>query len=110
MRLSAIALLAAVYAEQKAQHSLLLHGALLERIAKLPPSHSTMEGAIREVGRQLRLRTAAICAPGLGSAAATSAPGLGSSLPHLHRDWAHCCYICTGTARARVPLCSTRGQ
>ncbi len=88
MRLSAIALLAAVHAEQKAQHSVLLHGALLERIAKLPPSHSTMEGAIREVGRQLRLRTAATSAPGLGSAAATFAPGLGALLLHLHRDCA----------------------
>ncbi len=28
---------------------------------------------------------------------ATSAPGLGSVLPHLHRDWAHCCHICAGT-------------
>jgi hypothetical protein len=25
------------------------------------------------------------------------APGLGSPLPHLHRDWAHPCHICTGT-------------
>ena len=22
---------------------------------------------------------------------------LGSPLPHLHRDWARCCRICTGT-------------
>jgi hypothetical protein len=21
----------------------------------------------------------------------------GASLPHLHRDWAHPCYVCTGT-------------
>ena len=28
---------------------------------------------------------------------ASSAPGLGSPLPHLHRDWAHPCHICTGT-------------
>ena len=27
----------------------------------------------------------------------TSAPGLGSPLPHLHRDWARPCHICTGT-------------
>ena len=26
---------------------------------------------------------------------ATSAPGLGSPLPHLHRDWALPCHICT---------------
>jgi hypothetical protein len=32
-----------------------------------------------------------------GLTPATSAPGLGSSLPHLHRDWAHHCHICTGT-------------
>ncbi len=31
---------------------------------------------------------------------ATSAPGLGSPLPHLHRDWAHPCHICTGTRLA----------
>jgi hypothetical protein len=30
-------------------------------------------------------------------APATSAPGLGSPLPHLHRDSAHRCHICTGT-------------
>ncbi len=29
---------------------------------------------------------------------ATSAPGLGPPLPHLHRDCAHPCHICTGTA------------
>jgi hypothetical protein len=28
---------------------------------------------------------------------ATSAPGLGSTLPHLRRDWARRCHICTGT-------------
>jgi len=27
----------------------------------------------------------------------TSSPRLGSSLPHLHRDWAHRCHICAGT-------------
>jgi hypothetical protein len=40
---------------------------------------------------------AAISAPGRGSRAGTSAPGRGSPLPHLHRDWAHPCHICTGT-------------
>ena len=30
-----------------------------------------------------------------GPAAATSAPGLGSPVPHLHRDWARPCHICT---------------
>ena len=34
---------------------------------------------------------------GTGLTAATSAPGLGSPLPHLHRDWARPCHICTGT-------------
>ena len=29
---------------------------------------------------------------------ATSAPGLRSPLPHLHRDWAYGCHICTRTA------------
>ena len=33
-------------------------------------------------------------------ATATSAPGLGSPLPHLHRNWAHPCHICTGTRLA----------
>ena len=32
-----------------------------------------------------------------GFTRATSAPGLGSPLPHLRRDWAHRCHICTGT-------------
>ena len=32
-----------------------------------------------------------------GLTAATSAPGLGPPLPHLHRDWAHPCHICTAT-------------
>jgi hypothetical protein len=31
-----------------------------------------------------------------GLTPATSAPRLGSPLPHLHRDWAHPCHICTG--------------
>jgi hypothetical protein len=35
--------------------------------------------------------------PTRAAAAAPSAPGLGSPLPHLHRDWAHRCHICTGT-------------
>jgi hypothetical protein len=30
----------------------------------------------------------------------TSAPGLGSPLPHLYRDWARPCHICTGTGLA----------
>ena len=34
------------------------------------------------------------------SSAATSAPGLGSPRPHLHRDWAHPCHICTRTGPA----------
>jgi hypothetical protein len=37
----------------------------------------------------------------IGLTPATSAPGLGSPLPHLCRDWAHPCHICTGSARAR---------
>ncbi len=44
---------------------------------------------------------AAASAPGLGS----PRPHLrldsrGSALPHLRRDWAHPCHICTGTGRA----------
>ena len=38
--------------------------------------------------------------PGLGPPLPTSAPGLGSPLPHLHRDWARPCHICTGTGLA----------
>ena len=38
---------------------------------------------------------------GTGLTPPTSAPGLGSPLPHLRRDWAHPCNICTGTDRAR---------
>ena len=34
---------------------------------------------------------------GTGLAAATSAPGPSSPLPHLHRDRAHRCHICTWT-------------
>ncbi len=38
-------------------------------------------------------------APGLGSPLPhAAASGLGSPLPHLHRDWAHPCHICAGTA------------
>jgi hypothetical protein len=33
----------------------------------------------------------------VGSPLPTSAPELGSPRPHLHRDWAHPCHICTGT-------------
>ena len=36
-------------------------------------------------------------AVGRSPRAATSAPGLGSPRPHLRRDWAHPCHICTGT-------------
>ena len=43
-------------------------------------------------------------APRLGLAVAVSALGLGSPLPHLHRDRAHPCHICTGTR-----LCAGRG-
>jgi hypothetical protein len=45
----------------------------------------------------------AASATGLSSRLTTSAPGLGSSLPHLHRNWAHPCHICTGTGSGRVP-------
>ena len=37
----------------------------------------------------------------------TSAPGLGSRLPHLYRDWAHPCHICTGTGL--IPATSAPG-
>ncbi len=36
----------------------------------------------------------------IGRTPATSAPVLGSPLPHLRRDWAHPCHICTGTGLA----------
>jgi hypothetical protein len=48
-------------------------------------------------------------APVLGLIAATSAPGLDSSLPHLHRDWAHRCHICTGTGAHRCHICTGTG-
>ena len=34
---------------------------------------------------------------GTGPTPPASAHGLCSPLPHLRRDWAHCCHICTGT-------------
>ena len=34
---------------------------------------------------------------------ATPAPGLGAPLPHLHRDLAHPCHICTGTGLTLPP-------
>ena len=49
-------------------------------------------------GTKLALATSAPQQP--GAAPATSASGLGSPLPHLHRDWAHPCHICTGTGLA----------
>jgi len=33
-------------------------------------------------------------------------PGLGSPLPHLHRDWARPCHICTGTGLAPCHICT----
>jgi hypothetical protein len=46
-----------------------------------------------------------------GSPLATSAPGPGSPLPHLHRDWARPCHICTGTGAwaTRISLRCVRG-
>ena len=44
---------------------------------------------------------------------ATSAPGLRSLLPHLHRDCACCCHICTGTAlscAAHMHVCTQTGR
>jgi hypothetical protein len=38
-----------------------------------------------------------------GLVPATSAPGLGSCLPHLHRDSARACHICTETRLAPCP-------
>ena len=40
--------------------------------------------------------------PPAGLNAATSAPGPSSLLPHLRKDWAHCCHICTGTVLTRA--------
>ncbi len=45
--------------------------------------------------------TSARCsAPGMGWPPATAAPGLRSPPPHLHRDWAQRCHVCTGTGFA----------
>ncbi len=40
----------------------------------------------------------------------TSAPGLGSPPPHLRRDCAHPCHICTGTALTCEAIPSPRGS
>ncbi len=45
----------------------------------------------------------ATSAPGLGSPPAASAPGRGSPLPHLHRDWALPCHICTRITDPQTP-------
>ena len=42
-------------------------------------------------------------------ARATSAPGLGSPQPHLHRDWAHPCHICTGAGLTPAESASGTG-
>ncbi len=54
----------------------------------------------------LRRSGACVLRP-LGSLLPKSAPGLGPPLPHLHRDQAHPCHICTGTGptpSASAPL------
>jgi hypothetical protein len=43
---------------------------------------------------------------GSGLNPTTSTPGVGSPLPHLHRDWAHPCHICTGTERSPAHICT----
>jgi hypothetical protein len=35
--------------------------------------------------------------------------GLGSPLPHLHRDWAHPCHICTGLGSRLCDICTGTG-
>jgi hypothetical protein len=85
----------------------ILSGGLAGRIGRNPRTHARtashglarlrarthLRWHIREGVRLLALRRRRIVA----RAAATSALGLGSSLPHLRRDWAHPCHICTGT-------------
>jgi hypothetical protein len=41
---------------------------------------------------------------GTGLTPTASAPGPGSPLPHLHRDWAQPCHICTSTRLANLLL------
>ncbi len=38
-----------------------------------------------------------------------SAPALGTSLPDLHKDWAHTCHICAGTAHDHCPPAPSAG-
>ena len=48
-------------------------------------------------------RRSARAPAGTGLTPATSAPGLRSRPPHLHRECAHPCHICTGTGLAQPP-------
>jgi hypothetical protein len=62
----------------------------------------------RRKGKTVRAVYGSADAPGLASLdPPTSAPGPGSSLPHLHRDWAHPSHICTGTGL--IPVTSAPG-
>jgi hypothetical protein len=58
-------------------------------------------GTEEDPGRGGRARTLALhpqwSVHGLDAPCAQSAPRLGSPRPHLHRDGAHRCHICTGT-------------
>jgi hypothetical protein len=74
-------------------------------------THDVLHTAARQHANLMRSKRRAIvvgggelkrrqCVLTLGSLPATSAPGLGSPLPHLHREWARPCHICTGTGLA----------
>ena len=68
-------------------------------LRRAPPQYSRPEGSVRFGASVARFAAAAAhYARGSGCfPAATSALGLGSPLAHLHRDWAHRWYTCTGT-------------
>jgi hypothetical protein len=73
--------------------SLALSRLSLTRFAKLENIRWRVRGNL-DATTALQLRCNLSLA---GPRPATSAPGRGSLLPHLHRDGAHSCHICTGT-------------
>jgi hypothetical protein len=69
---------------------------LLAKIVNCKEQCCASNGPLRFAAETVERKTHAK----LGPIPATSAPGLGQSLPHLHRDWANPCHICTGTRPA----------
>ena len=67
--------------------------------------HQVFDGSLAFASNGDALHSSASL-PGQGLAPATSVPGLRSPLPHLYRDCARPCHICTGTALA--PATSVR--